>query len=189
MEHLEKVEKLRERANVSYEEAKKALEECDWDMLDALVKLESVGKVKPETAEFSTGNQQDTQEAPNCQELVPTVQHNSSGSQNNGNHANSVFAKLGRAIKYLVTKGCENSLVVKHHGQQVMEIPVIAFIVLLICFFWVVVPALLVGLFFDFSYNFSGAELGKEKVNNAMDKATQMAKDFKTEINKEDNKK
>ena len=55
MEHLEKVEKLREKANVSYEEAKAALESCDWDILDALVKLESEGKVNIEnTADFST---------------------------------------------------------------------------------------------------------------------------------------
>ena len=37
MEQLEKVEKLRERADVSYEEAKEALEDCDWDLLDAMV--------------------------------------------------------------------------------------------------------------------------------------------------------
>ena len=37
MEQLEKVEKLRQRANVSYEEAKGALVACNWDMLDAMV--------------------------------------------------------------------------------------------------------------------------------------------------------
>ena len=40
MEHFEMVEKLRQKANVSYEEAKDALEKCDWDMLDALVLLD-----------------------------------------------------------------------------------------------------------------------------------------------------
>lgn len=44
MEQLEKVEKLRERADVSYEEAKEALEACDWDLLDAMVWLEKEGK-------------------------------------------------------------------------------------------------------------------------------------------------
>ena len=39
MEHLEKVEKLRERANVSYEDAKEALEASEWDLLDAMVYL------------------------------------------------------------------------------------------------------------------------------------------------------
>lgn len=188
MNNLEKVEKLRERANVTYEEAKKALEECDWDMLDALVKLESQGKVKEQTAKYSSSAQKETQEQVPTQALVPLSQ-NASGDQEKTQKTNSFFTRLGRAVKYLVTKGCENSLIVKHHGQQVMELPVIAFIILVLCFFWVVVPLMLVGLFFDFSYNFSGAELGKEKVNKAMDKATQMANDFKAEVNKEDPKK
>ena len=37
---FEKVEKLRERANVSYEEAKNALERSNGDMLDAMILLE-----------------------------------------------------------------------------------------------------------------------------------------------------
>ena len=35
MDEFEKVEKLRQRANVSYEEAKKALDEANGDVLDA----------------------------------------------------------------------------------------------------------------------------------------------------------
>jgi hypothetical protein len=45
MDHFEMVEKLREKANVSYEEAKAALEAADWNLLDALVLLENQGKV------------------------------------------------------------------------------------------------------------------------------------------------
>ncbi|NLO13382.1 MAG: ubiquitin, partial [Clostridiales bacterium] len=44
MDHFEMVEKLRQKANVSYEEAKAALEHSEWDLLDALVYLESQGK-------------------------------------------------------------------------------------------------------------------------------------------------
>ena len=36
MERLEKVEKIREKTGVSYEEAKNALEACEYDVLDAL---------------------------------------------------------------------------------------------------------------------------------------------------------
>ena len=48
MDHLEMVEKLREKANVSYEEASAALEKCNWDLLDALLLLESEGKLHRE---------------------------------------------------------------------------------------------------------------------------------------------
>ena len=48
MDHLEMVEKLRAKANVSYEEARDALEACDWDLLDALLMLESEGRLNEE---------------------------------------------------------------------------------------------------------------------------------------------
>jgi hypothetical protein len=44
---LEQVEKLREHANVSYDEAKAALENAGGDILQALIDLERAGKVIP----------------------------------------------------------------------------------------------------------------------------------------------
>ena len=46
MDNLEKVEKLREKTGVSYEEAKAALEATNYDVLDAIIYLEKNGKVK-----------------------------------------------------------------------------------------------------------------------------------------------
>ena len=52
MEQLEKVEKLRQRANVSYEEAKEALEASDWDLLDAMVYLDVYKRQMQSRARF-----------------------------------------------------------------------------------------------------------------------------------------
>lgn len=183
MEHLEKVEKLKQRANVSYEEAKAALEECDWDMLEAIVLLEHQGKVKADSGseEYVSGKRNQSQQAQPLTVIQPE-----NGSSEAGKQQSHFFAKLGKAIRYLVQKGCENSLVVKQHGQALMDLPVIAFLILLICFFWVVIPIMAVSLFFDFSYNFKGAELGKDKINRTMEQATEAVNNFKSEINKED---
>ncbi len=55
MEMIEKVERLRERANVTYEEARAALEMTGGDLLDAIVLLEKQGKLKePAHSTFST---------------------------------------------------------------------------------------------------------------------------------------
>ena len=51
MNDFEKVELLREKANVTYEEAKDALKACNGDMLDAMVYLEKLGKVRPTVVE------------------------------------------------------------------------------------------------------------------------------------------
>ncbi len=185
MDHLEKVEKLRQKADVSYDEAKKALEECDWDMLDALVMLEEQGKIKNSESASSQYNSDRTSE--NSETAQPlTVFPEQSQGEGSGQKKSNFFTKLGKAIKYLVQKGCENSLVIKQHGQALMDLPVIAFIILLILFFWVVIPIMVVSLFFDFSYNFKGAELGKDKINRTMDQATEAVNHFKSEINKDD---
>ena len=61
MDKLEKVEKLREKTGVSYEDAKNALEACDYDLLDAIIYLEKLDKVKaPEVESFTTGEEQKT---------------------------------------------------------------------------------------------------------------------------------
>ena len=46
MEKVEMVEKLRSKTNISYEEAKDTLENTNWDILDAVVYLERIGKIK-----------------------------------------------------------------------------------------------------------------------------------------------
>jgi NACalpha-BTF3-like transcription factor len=42
---LELIEILRERANISYEEAKEALEKCNNDVVEALIYLEKQDKI------------------------------------------------------------------------------------------------------------------------------------------------
>ena len=62
MEQFEKVEKLRVRAGISYEEAKEALEANDWDLLDAMIWLEKQGKVSaPEQESYSTQTENEEQ--------------------------------------------------------------------------------------------------------------------------------
>ena len=59
MEKMEKVEALRNKAGVTYEEAKAALEANNWDVLDAMIALEKEGKVKQTSsskAEVLTGD-------------------------------------------------------------------------------------------------------------------------------------
>lgn len=53
MEKLKLVDKLKNKANISYEEAKDALEKSNWDMLEAMLYLEAHGKVqKPSLVYF-----------------------------------------------------------------------------------------------------------------------------------------
>ena len=82
---LEMVEKLREKSNVSYDEAKTALEASNGDLLDAIVLLERKGKVAPPASggRYSTadGNYGEAQAGDNS--------HQDHGSRSNKNYRNS----------------------------------------------------------------------------------------------------
>ena len=186
MDNLEKVEKLKEKANISYEEAKEILEQCDWNLLDAVIELENKGKIKIDSSgEYSTKGNASSDNPKNPQEVAESYQNY---EQNKNKNEKGFFDTLWEAVKFITKKGCENKFVIKRHKEIVFDIPVLLLILLLIPFFWLIIILVIAGLFFGFSYNFSGPDLGKEKVNNVMDKATQMAEELKTEAKNETNK-
>lgn len=53
---IEQVEKLKERTNVTYKEARDALQASDGDILEAVIALEKEGKTNSKTAAFSTNS-------------------------------------------------------------------------------------------------------------------------------------
>ena len=174
MDHFEMVEKLRTKANVTYEEAKAALEASDWDILDALVLLESEGKVKdaPEHKEYTTQEKKEyTWQTKNGDEVKMSV--------------SSALSKLWAWIKELIRKGNKNQFVISRRNKNMFDQPMeelIAFpitvLVLLILVPGVGLPtiliALVIGLFLGARYSFRGPDINN-KVNDFMGKAQEKA--------------
>ncbi len=181
MDNLKKVEKLMERADVSYEEAKALLEECDWDVLEAVVRLEAQGRLKNDasTAAYSTGSGDGDQGPKSPQEMAKSYEDY---AKNEGNSENSAFRTLWNGIKLLLKKSCENTFLVKKNSKVIMEIPILMMIILMIFFFWALLILMAISLFCGFSYGFSGPELGRDDVNSAMGKASEMAENIKADI-------
>jgi hypothetical protein len=76
-------------------------------------------------------------------------------------------------------------------------IPMTLFVLLILFAFWFMLPLLVIGLFFGYGYRFSGSDLEKTKVNEAVDKVTDVtlkageivakaASDLSKEIQKKD---
>lgn len=178
MEQFEKVEKLREKANVSYEEAKAALEESNWDMLDAIVHLEKAGKVNgPKTASYTTNNE-------NTAGTEKTA-----AQPDDGTSFSELIGKFFRWCGKVIKKGNENSFVIKKGIETPVCLPVTVFVLLILFAFWVTIPLIIIGLFFGFKFSFKGPDLEKNSVNDFMDKASETAEtikdDFKSGMNKE----
>ena len=145
-EKFDKAMKLSARTGASLEDAKAALNACDFDMLDAVVYLEKLGKVTAPESESYTTSQESTRRQREYEE------ENTSRSKKVtfGNLVGSFFKWLGKIIKI----GNENFFDVEHNGTDTVKLPLTLCVVLLVFAFWVCIPLLIVGLFFSFRYSF-----------------------------------
>ena len=177
MDNLEKVEKLREKANVSYEEARTALEENNWDLLDAVVSLEKQGRTKaPSQTEYST-SYEDQKEYVSVKETIKEEK------QRKG-RAGGVKGLVRRFIRICR----DNSFIVTYKEKQIIQIPVIAFVALLLFFWHTLVPVMIIALFFQVRYSFAGKDDLKgmnDFMTSAGDMADQIKEGFKEGIEKE----
>lgn len=160
MDHFEMVEKLRQKASVTYEEAKAALEASDWDMLDALVLLEGQGKVRPEEAgvDYSTKPQPER----------PAQEKHWYFEWSSG------VKRLGRFLCKVFQKGNTNSFVISRKGSELVSMPITVLVLLGILCWPFSLIALVAGLFLGLRYAFRGPDMG-DQVNAIMDKAADAA--------------
>lgn len=164
MTNFEMVERLRTKTNVSYEEAKAALEASNWDLLDAMVKLEQEGKIKDGAASFTT------KEEPKPSEEKP------------GSQFKSVMRKIGEKLVNVINYLTRNSLEISKKDKVILTVPVIVPVLCLLPWFWPVLILLVVGLFTGFKYTFRGPDLGGKPINDVMGKASDMAENIKSEV-------
>ena len=119
MDHLEMVEKLRAKANVSYEEARDALEACDWDLLDALLMLESEGRLNEEKqAEYTTRPK--TEEKPRAERRK---------------RGEGVISQLMRGLGRFIRKCNAVTVQIKKGGETRMELSMTVVILLVALMF------------------------------------------------------
>ena len=171
MEMMEKVERLREKANVTYEEAKAALEQTGGDLLDAMVLLERQGKVKePAQSTFSTDYEEQTEYV----KVRDKVEEQEKSAPSFGRTVGRLFRGFIRFIKkttFIVTKG----------EEAVFTMPTIVFVLLLFFFWEILAPVMIVALFFGIRYSFEGEEEA-EKANSILNKAGDFAQDVRSEF-------
>ena len=166
MTHYEMAEKLSEKMGVSLEKATEVLEACDWEMLDAALMLEKEHGAANERA-YSTR---------------PDPEEERSRREEAKERRRGVVNGLGEMLRSAVNMGNRNHFEVRKGDELTLELPVTVLVLLLIFAFWICVPLLVIGLFVGYRYSFSGAELGRESVNNAMGKAAEMAEKVKEEV-------
>jgi ribosomal protein L12E/L44/L45/RPP1/RPP2 len=176
---LEQVERLREKANVSFEDAKIALEATNGDLLNALIYLEKQGKAAPPPGDgyYSSQNTAPEEETKyNEKEKEDKCQGESFGD---------MLKRFGRFCGKVLHKGNTNYLEGEKGDSVVFSMPITVVIVLTAFLFWVVVPLFIISLFCGLRYHFRGKDLDRKSVNRVMDEASNTVDDIKRTINSE----
>ena len=175
MEMIEKVERLRERADVTYEEAKAALEEAGGDLLDAMVILERMGKVSgPARSSYST----EYDEQKDYIRVRDKVEQQKKS-------APSFTHTVGRLVKTFFSFIRHTVFIVTKEDSIIFTMPSWV-LVLLLFFFWdAIVPVMVIALFFKVNYSFDGAQNVK-RANDILGKAGEFAQDVRNEFTAND---
>ncbi|MGI6215466.1 MAG: ubiquitin [Christensenellales bacterium] len=181
MDRFEMTEKLREKVNVSYEEAKAALEANDWDLLEAIIYLEDRGK--------HPYNSHEEKASDVLYEERAEQQNAERAKKRRSEREDQVSGVLQGVISFctkLLQIGMKNSLEVYRNDKRLLSIPIVFLVLLVIFGFWIVIPLIIIGMFFGLRYKFTGQDINP-KVNDAMDTVANKAESLKEDIkNKSD---
>lgn len=122
MENLEKIDLIRERLHVSYEQANQALQEAGGDVIQALVNLEKEREKEQEKNGFEKENVFQAR----GQELIDK-------------------------IKSIINKGNVNKIAVKDDDKVLLEIPVTAGVASLVIFPYITILGGMAAMFKEYT--------------------------------------
>lgn len=173
MSNFDSVEKLRERANVSYEDARTALDACGGDLLEALIYLEKQGKVAPPAGgSYSSKSESANTGAGKSQPAEP----------GNGESFTELMNRFFRWCGRIIHHGNTNYFEVWRYDKKILTVPITVLVLLLMFAFWVTLPMMVIGLFLSCRYSFKGEQIKNIDVNSVMDSAANTAENIKNEV-------
>lgn len=196
---LEQVEQLRTRAEVSYEDAKRALEACDGDLLDALILLEREGRIPsggrrgaffttqpgggeapPPPSGADPAEESSAGERPRFWGLALTVgggkRREGRREKKKGGFAARLRELLAAALD-LLRHATVNRFEVWRNGELMTSLPVLILILLVLVAYWISLPLLLLGLIFGCKYRFSGPDVDGNRAGEAANRAADKVRD------------
>ena len=180
MDRLEKVELIREKTGVSYDDAQAALAANNDDVLDAIVWLERLGKVETTAARHTTAAEAGS---PISAEMVAAQESYERASKKT--KIGTLVERLLSVIERLCRKGLDTTFVVERRGERIVALPVLM-LVIGILVWWVTLPLLIVGLFLECHYRFEGVENVTVNLNDMMDAASEGATTLKDSFKKDE---
>lgn len=173
---LEKAERIHDKTGVSFKDAREALEACGYDELDAIVWLEERGRTEQKSANYSTA-----ETAADGAKEMSEAQSDYEKSTKTPNYAKG-FERIGKALKKFAKRLVEIKFVAMRNGRQLFSAPLLLVLVIALFAWWIVIPAIIISLFFGISYRFDGVGTVTIDVNKMSEKASDGIENLKKDV-------
>ncbi|MDI9419206.1 MAG: DUF4342 domain-containing protein [Firmicutes bacterium] len=140
---LEQIERLRERARVTYEEAKQAYEAANGDLLEALIILEKQGKVQPPEGDGFYSSER------------PGLAQEQEQAKADDESFSSKLERFWQFLADLINKGNNTYLEVSRKDSTILKAPLTIMVIVTLWAPWLILFLLIFGLFLKFHYRIS----------------------------------
>ena len=167
MDRFEMIEKLRERADISYEEAAQVLDEANGDLLEALMQLERRGRLRQTGAAAQAG-----------QSTAAAAEASVPAKKREKGPAARAFHAAGNFLAH-------TAFHITHKEKEIFVMPSWTFALLMFFFWHTLVPVMLISLFFNVRYFFDGSE-DTASANELLEKMESFADGFENGMKKDD---
>jgi len=147
MNHFEMAQTLREKTGISYEEARRALEQAGWDILEAMVALEKEGKLDHDNNTSKEGPMDSAK-----------TRNNAQNTQSAARNVENVFTRFFRWLVDLIARGNRNHFIITRNERRVASVPVTAAVVLFLVFHGAFMFFLIVGLIAGYRFSFESEQ-------------------------------
>ena len=169
---LEQVERLREKANISYEEAKAVLEEAGGSLLDALILLEQRGKIHSDAGKSAHYS---TRPGSNGGPDAGASEAQGEAEEENARFLGIALITDGSRVKGffqdLLRRSLDNSLEVWRRGELMTSIPLLIAVLLILVAFGITIPLLIIGLLLGCRYRLAGPDFDRSPAGATVNRA------------------
>lgn len=164
----EQVEKVRQYAGVTYEEARAALMQTGGEALDAVLLLERQGKAKT-----APGGSWSTRYGAPPQEEPPRAYTGMPAVHPKAKHRKYTSQEVGSALKNFFRNCTKISVDIWRGDDLLVGAPLVVCVLLFIVAYQIMIPLTIVGLILRCRYHISGWEGGTDDINRTMDRVTE----------------
>ncbi len=176
MTRLEMVEKIKDKTGVTYDTARETLEQSNWDMLDAIVRLER--------AKMEADAPKESNEAPSA-----ATEEEPKKTKTRRQSSGEVGDKVAVAVRWignLISKGEQSHVEVYRKDDKLLSLSLTSAVLLMLLSWWIPLLLVVIGLFTGYKFKFSGGAAASRIVNRAAEKASGKAEEFKQKFSEDD---